>query len=277
MDEGNQMNVQQKSETILQEQPGDVVGIYSFPRSGNTWLRHLVASAFGTPGDKLQRYVPDMHFGPVNQTPLVRGNKRWYFYKSHHKDVVTENRGQPIRTDKIVYIYRHPLDVFISYLNFASKNVNSKLTQLLQFEIESVEKLSPEQLESLFHVYMVFGTITPQNRAYGGYFEHVYQAFHLRDSGFPIHIMRYEDLAQNFVPTAGAMFDFLGVEGLDLEQLYAEADKRTAQDGKFFWKRQMKTYQNFLTPKQVEAYYNTFRDKLMGLGYAYDDAPVAQD
>lgn len=32
-----------------------------------------------------------------------------------------------IKTDKIVYIYRHPLDVFLSYLNFASKNVNSKL------------------------------------------------------------------------------------------------------------------------------------------------------
>jgi len=265
------MTLQQVSDVDLQSQAGEVVGLYSFPRSGNTWLRHIIATAFGMPANKLQRYVPDMHYGPVMQTPLVQGNRKWYFYKCHHKDIVTEHRGQTFNTDKIVYIYRHPLDVFISYLNFASKNVNSKLGQMLQFEIESVEQLSPGQLAALFSVYMVYGTITPQNRAYGGYFEHVNHALELRANGSPIHIIRYEDLMKNFAHVATGMFDFLGIEDVDLERLYAEVDRRTARDGKFFWKRTTKVYRTFLTEEQISTYYSTFREQLMALGYSHDE------
>lgn len=261
------MNTQVEDQAHSEDLPTCVVGLYSFPRSGNTWLRQIVASALDIPANMLQRYVTDMHYGQILAHPFTFDDKNWYFYKSHHKSVVTEHRGQTIKTDKIVYIYRHPLDVFLSYLNFASKNVNSKLGQLLQFEIDSVENLTKEQLAALFSVYMTYGTITPQNRAYGGYFEHVMNAFALRDSGAAIHILRYEDLLNNFVPTASKIFDFLDIPVTDVEAVFGEADKRTAQDGKFFWKRQSKVHAEFLTTEQIAAFNKTFRDKLITIGY----------
>ena len=114
---------------------------------------------------------------------------------------------------------------------------------------------------------MSYGTITPQNRAYGGYYEHVGNAFALRDSGADIHIMRYEDLLNNFAPTAGRMFEFLGIPVADIESVHGEADKRTAQDGKFFWKRQSKVHEEFLTKEQISAFNTTFHDKLVAIGY----------
>lgn len=262
------MNTQVAGQTNSQEDmPTTVVGLYSFPRSGNTWLRQIVASALDIPANMLQRFVSDMAYGQIVTHPVIHEDRQWYFYKSHHKSLVTEHRGQTIATDKVVYIYRHPLDVFLSYLNFASKNVGSKLGQVLQFEIESVEKLSEKQLAALFSVFMTYGTITPQNRAYGGYFEHVGNAFALRDSGADIHIMRYEDLLNDFGPTARKMFDFLGIQVGDIESVHGEADKRTAQDGKFFWKRQSKVHEEFLTKEQIDAFNRTFHDKLVAIGY----------
>ena len=98
---------------------------------------------------------------------------------------------------------------------------------------------TPQQLDALFSVFMSYGTITPQNRAYGGYFEHVDNAFALRDSGADIHILRYEDLLNDFAPTAGKIFDFLQIPVDDIDAVFGEADKRTAQNGKFFWRRQI--------------------------------------
>jgi hypothetical protein len=262
------MNMQAADQADSKEDmPTCVVGLYSFPRSGNTWLRQIVASALDIPANMLQRFVSDMAYGQIVTHPVIYEDQQWYFYKSHHKSLVTEHRGQTIRTDKIVYIYRHPLDVFLSYLNFASKNVNSKLGEVLQFQIDSVEKLSKEKLAALFSIYMSYGTITPQNRAYGGYFEHVGNAFALRDSGANIHIMRYEDLLNNFVPTARKMFEFLGIPVADIEAVHGEADKRTAQDGKFFWKRQSKVHEEFLTKEQISAFNMAFHDKLVAIGY----------
>ena len=255
------------NESAKQASTAPIIGLYSFPRSGNTWLRHIIAVAFKARGEHLQRYVPDMHYGAVPANALVHNGREYFFYKSHHKQLVTEHRGQPLRTDKVIYIYRHPLDVFVSYLNFASKNVNSKMGELLQFEIESVDKLTPDQLSSLFSVYTVYGTITPQNRVYGGYFEHVAAAFALRKSGFPIHIVRYEDLLNNFVAEAGKMFAFLGIDDLDLSAIHSEADRRTAQDGKFFWRRKSGTYNDYLSREQINSYYKMFGSKLADLGY----------
>jgi hypothetical protein len=247
--------------------PTTVVGLYSFPRSGNTWLRQIVAAALDIPANMLQRFLSDMAYGPIVTHPVIYQDRQWYFYKSHHKSLVTEHRGQKIKTDKVVYIYRHPMDVFLSYLNFASKNVNSKVGQVLQFQIDSVEKLSKEQLAALFSVFMTYGTITPQNRAYGGYFEHVENAFALRASGADVHIIRYEDMLNNFGPTARGMFEFLGIPVGDIEAVHGEADKRTAQDGKFFWKRQSKTHEEFLTKEQIDTFNKTFHDKLVAIGY----------
>jgi Sulfotransferase domain len=250
-----------------EDAPACVVGLYSFPRSGNTWLRQIVASALDIPANMLQRFVSDMAYGQILTHPVVYEDKQWYFYKSHHKMLVTEHRGQQIRTDKVVYIYRHPLDVFLSYLNFASKNVNSKMGDKMQFQIDSVEKLSKDQLASLFQVFMRYGTITPQNRAYGGYFEHVENAFARQKAGVDIHIMRYEDLLNDFGPTARKMFEFVGIPVGDIEAVHGEADKRTAQDGKFFWKRQSNTHEQFLSKEQIETFNKTFRDKLIAIGY----------
>lgn len=245
----------------------EVVGLYSFPKSGNTWLRQIVASTLQIPSNQLQKYVTDMHYGQIMQNPFMLAGRELFYYKSHHKDLVVEHKGQKIKTDKVVYIYRHPLDVFLSYTNFLSKNVTGNAANLFSFTFDSVDDLSKEDLETLFRVFVLFGTLTPQNRVFGGYFEHTANFARLKAEGAAVHIMRYETLMEDFPGEVEKMLRFLGLPTDNMERIYEEADSRTALDGKFFWKRKVGNFRDYLTAAQIDYFEERFGDQLRSLGY----------
>lgn len=254
------------TETMTKSQ---VVGLYSFPKSGNTWLRAIIAGATGMPMGPgvLQKYVTDTHYGKVMENPWQFQGRDWYFYKSHHKKLLESDDGQPLVTDKVIYIYRHPLDVFMSYLNFVSRNVSPNAGKGLPFQFDSVEDLTPEQFETLFGIYLEHATLVPQNKAFGGVFEHVANFRRLAETDLPVHILRYEDLYGDFEGIVGRMMAFLGLEDIDIESVYRTADRRTKQNGKFFWKRQAENFRNYLSQDQIDRFNTRWRSEMTSLGY----------
>lgn len=249
--------------------PDLVVGLYSFPKSGNTWLRAIIAGMAGMPNRKgvLQRYVTDSHFGPILQNPWEFQRRNWYFYKSHRKHPLTEHEGQAIKTDLFLYVYRHPLDVFVSYLNFVSRNVGSKAGESLPVRFDKVEDLTAAQMETLFGIYLKHATLFPRNNAFGNIFEHVRLFRELQASGEAVHILRYEDLSDDFEREAQAIADFLGFKGINLERVFKVADLHTKQDGRFFWKRRKENFRNYLTEDQIGRFEEKYGAELAGLGY----------
>jgi hypothetical protein len=97
------------------------VYIASYPRSGNTWFRVLLANIYFKGHDikslvDLQKYIPDEHATEIK----VRWQKidgEFYIKKTHHvySDKYIRNKS--------IYIYRNPIDVAWSYFNFL-KDVN---------------------------------------------------------------------------------------------------------------------------------------------------------
>ena len=246
-----------------------VVGLYSFPKSGNTWLRAIIAEICAIPssGGALQKYVTDTHFGKALENPWPFQGKNWYFYKSHHKAPLTEDQGVPMRTDKIISIYRHPLDVFLSYLNFVSRNVSPRAGASLPVQFDKVEDLTPDEMEMLFKIWLRSATLFPRNRKFGNVFEAVAGFRRLQNRGEAVHIIRYEDLKDDFAGTVAPMVDFLGLEGIDLDQVFKGADTRTQQNGKFFWKRAKKNYEKYLTEDQIGRFETKYAKELKTLGY----------
>lgn len=248
---------------------GMVVGLYSFPKSGNTWLRAIIAGMTGMPMGPgiLQKYVTDTHYGKVLDNPWTFHDVDWYFYKSHHKNVLTEDDGEAFQTDKIIYIYRHPLDVFMSYLNFVSRNVSPRAGQSLPIQFDKVEDLTPEELEELFQIYLEHGTLFPRNKAFGSIFEHV-ENFRTRsmEKGDTL-ILRYEDLYDKFDESIEAIRTFLDLGEVDAAAIYAAADRRTKQNGKFFWKRQKENFRNYLTDDQISRFLTRYKDEVEAMGY----------
>jgi hypothetical protein len=93
----------------------DDVWIVSYPRSGNTWTRFLIANliARGQPVDfsTIERQVPDIY---LNYDPQLRTLPRPRYLKSH----------EAYRPDyrRVVLIVRDPRDIALSYFHFLKKS-----------------------------------------------------------------------------------------------------------------------------------------------------------
>jgi hypothetical protein len=93
----------------------DDVWLVSYPKSGNTWTRFLIANliAGGNSVDwtNIERRVPDIY---LNRDPVLRSLPRPRYLKSH----------EAYRPDyrRVVLIVRDPRDVAVSYRHFLQKS-----------------------------------------------------------------------------------------------------------------------------------------------------------
>lgn len=246
-----------------------VVGLYSFPKSGNTWLRAIIASIVGIPEGpgNLHKYVTDTHYGGIKEHSWEFQDLDWYFYKSHHKNLLVEHKDDTIHTDKVLYIYRHPLDVFMSYLNFVSANVSPQAGKHLPIQFDKVEDLTEAELEVLFSIYLKHGTLFPKNKTFGSQFENIQNFKDMKEYGKKVHILRYEDLSENFEEEVKKICDFLEFDDIDFSAVFESADSRTKQNGKFFWKRKTGTYKEYLNADQIQRFEAEYNKELTELGY----------
>lgn len=251
----------------------ELVGLYSFPKSGNTWLRAIIAAIFRVPvaDGMMAEYVIDIHLGQkIGKRPWRFADRSWCFYKSHNKLPDIEQDDRLITPDRIIYIYRHPLDVFTSYLNFLSGNVTALSQKVFGLTFNSVDELTSEQLDHLFNRFTVHGTFDPREAApFGNLFESIDNYIAMREAGHAVHILRYEDLMEDFDAAVTKIYGFLNVpmqEG-DLDRVRSVSEELTRGDGKFFWKRKIGTHQEYLTTAQIDIFWERYRDRMAALGY----------
>lgn len=145
----------------------DDVWVVSYPKSGNTWTRFLIANlvARDTAVDwtNIERLVPDIYAG---RDSLYRSLPRPRYFKSH------ESYRPEYR--RVVFIVRDPRDVAVSYFHFAKK------TKALSKEA-SFDEFMPLFLE---------GRIDP----YGSWGENVGSWLGARRGSPGFLVIRYEDL-----------------------------------------------------------------------------------
>ena len=145
----------------------DDVWLVSYPKSGNTWTRFLIANLIA--GDRtvdwsnIEQVVPDLY---ISRDPLLRRLPRPRFIKSH----------EPYRPEyrRVLLIVRDPRDVAVSYFHFARKSHKVAASA-------SIEEFLPQFLA---------GRVDP----YGSWGENVGSWLGARRGTPEFHVVRYEDL-----------------------------------------------------------------------------------
>ena len=118
--------------------------LISFPRSGNTWCRYILASYFhpeatlvATPKDrgkgvsKVTNLEHDCVPSWPNTTPVSP-----CFTKSHAKmsaDGIVLTADRPIDYEKVIFLVRNPLDVIVSHINFTKFLHDEDITNLTMY------------------------------------------------------------------------------------------------------------------------------------------------
>lgn len=251
---------QPKSDPVAKEDDVKVIGIYSYPKSGNTWMRHILSSALGGGIED----IPDLHQIPFEKARDFNGVK---LYKHHGAEMVVRNHQKPLGTTHVVHIRRHPLDVFLSYLNFMSANVTNEA----DFKFSSVEDIVGTELLKLYF-YTFVNTGHPRRNGVGGSYFMNNLYWMRRAAAEPgIVSIRYEDMmgdpekALDFVPA------LLGVKPQDMSDALQRADNLTRKNGKFFWKRSSGYYAEYLSAEMIDLFWELRGAECAEIGYTRED------
>jgi len=274
-----------------------IVWLVSYPKSGNTWLRAFLANLLAdndTPADinnlnvggiasnrriadealglecsdltpeEIERYRPEVYRSRAN------GSETLLFVKTH--DAYTLNSdSEPLFPSDItraaVYVVRSPLDVSVSFAQYATKTIDEAIegmareTMALAARHDRLDLQLRQRLLSWSH--------------------HV--SSWLDQIAIPVHVMRYEDISREPIEAFTGAVRFLGLEH-DLERVrravtFSSFDTLRQQELKhgfrekplhaesFFRSGRVGAWREILTKTQVERLIRDHGTIMRRLGY----------
>lgn len=196
-----------------------VYWLSSYPKSGNTWIRFLLANMLRGPLDStepLQRIVPDIH-DPI--TPLER--RAWERLPVHAaKSHLVYRDGPPFAgaTQGFIYLVRDPLDVLASCLNFHFLSRGAEIGD----DPQAVER---ERREYVARFLEIGGDPRWLPVGFGTWPEHV-KSWHEAARRHRGMFIRYRDAIADPLTAARLVNEFLGL-GLDEERVAIAVEHST--------------------------------------------------
>lgn len=251
----------------------DVIWVVSYPKSGNTWIRFIIANlVFDNFVDSYQvdHFIPGIH----KRKKIEIYQNQLNYIKTHWKYSLKTSPLMP-RTNSAVYIVRNPLDVIVSHLNYLSIRGNDNIFNFINSFIEKGGFKNWLDLQ--------FGT-----------WEENVNSWIDTKNPFPVLWLIYEDLHEDINKQVKKIVDFLELNVTDdkiqksisnssfntLSQLEEEEIKTEKQgflkqvhknknddDFRFFNKGKVYTYKEYFTDDQIERAINKFGKKMEELGY----------
>lgn len=176
----------------------DVIWLASYPKSGNTWLRFLLANLLFGPvaaTNDLRKMIPNLHWG-FDLGDFLGGD--WILVKTH--SLFGPELALNERTRKVIYIVRNPLDVLVSNLNYS---------RLLRYD----EAAGAD--EALAHKYAdafiaARGDPAWRETGYGSWVGNV-ESWRREAHGHEVLMVRYEDLLADTRAEMDRICAFLGL------------------------------------------------------------------
>jgi hypothetical protein len=170
----------------------DDVFIVSYPKSGNTWVRFIVANMLNLNEkvgfDNIEVFVPDVY---INSNKSLLNMRRPRYLKSHEY-------FDP-RMNKVIYITRDPMDVMVSLFFYLKK------LGILSFN-HSIDDFSERMLQGEF------------DAKFGSWAENVGSWIGVDGASKDILFLKYEDLISNKRREFRRISNYLNID-LSEEQL----------------------------------------------------------
>jgi len=179
----------------------DDVFLVSFPKSGNTWSRFLIAN--------LLRPERSADFATIRQlVPDPFGTTKREFERVARPRVIKSHECFDPRYPRVIYVVRDPRDVVISQYHYHRKC---------------------RKIEDNYDLQKFVGRfLAGQTCPHGSWGEHASTWLTTRRGGPRFLLIRYEDLIADGVREVGRMASFLGISATP--QLLAQAVERSSAD-----------------------------------------------
>ena len=239
------------------------IQIASYPKSGNTWVSQIISDLFGL---DVGQGVLGLH-GNVSikdAMPIEIRGEDICFVKHHAR---LQNQHVPI--SGVIYMYRHPLAVFVSSLNYMG--IRNRTDAFINGVVKSVDQIVRDgEMDFYFDRFMQMGgwEFYRFDKQTGTWFDHFNYWQSVSRSMDSFYALQYEKMLVNPLDEfLQVVTELLGKSESELRSALILADENTQVDGKFFWKRKAETYREYLLEEQISSFENKYRDTLMRMGY----------
>lgn len=243
-------------------------GIYSFPKSGNTWMREIIRGVFKV-GDNIREVVPDVYQGGIDGLILNNHKKeQWRFYKSHSAKELVKYQGNVVKNDMVIYILRNPFDVFCSQLNYLLRGF-SKNNGGIQLGCASIDEAKQNgMINDFFSAFLVYGTLMPFFQDAGSWMENVRYWIKKSRAVNNVIVVKYEDMIKQVDVAMLPVLEHIGMDLGCLSEAMDLAATRTNDGGKFFWKKKEGTYRDYLENEQIKRFLTLHSQIIQMCGYS---------
>ena len=236
-----------------------IVGILSFPRSGNRWMRNIVAASLG--GSMMD--IPDLHQASFSGAKDFNGIKA---FKFHAGTYLKRYKEMDADMTHVIHIRRHPLDVFVSYVNYKSNKVSGNAI----IPYESIDSIAGTDLFDIyFDSFILHGHI--ERPAFyqlsKDYFSHNDYWISEAKRNSCIHCLKYEDIMIDPIGALSFLPKLLGVDTDKVVNALKTAEDRTPVNGGLVWRKKMGGFSDYLTEAQINRFAKFRREDCQRLGY----------
>lgn len=242
----------------------ELVQIVSYPKSGNTWVRGIVTYLLMPEKLKinLNEICIDYHQygidGVKNLNAINVSGKKVKFFKSH---AGLESKLVP---DNVIYIYRHPLAVFISSVNFFYINKNEWF--FIDGKVKSADEILDDgEMEFYFNRFLDDAGVHMYSDFMGklaNIFKH-YEYWEGKDK----ICLKYENVFDNGIEEMRPVAYLLNKNNDDIKKALNMSNDRTSFNKGFFWKKKKDTYFEYLTEDMISRFENKYEKELKKMGY----------
>jgi hypothetical protein len=251
-----------------------VIWIASYPRSGNTWLRFLVANLLVgsiTKSEEIEQIVPDSH--NIYREKQICQIGEAIFLKTHWKsDVAISKKVESVGA---IYIVRNPLDVIASHINYA--------------------RIADDVIKNNFiEEFITFGGFQRYVKFQMGTWVENVESWVFSELNFPFLMLKYEDMKTNIYDAVIKMCNFLrlkktqeeinkAIELSSFKSLLKIEEEEISKDIPGFFKREHEVTNNpeyrfmrkgevgrfkkVMTTQQIERTLNRFAPIMKKLAY----------
>lgn len=247
-----------------------IMWLASYPKSGSTWLR-IILREIVAPGSEDPDIIPSVQkkTAPKSTAVLHLHGKASRLFRTHCHFGSSRIAPYDDLCMGAISIYRHPIDVFLSALNYSA--VRKHAERFIGGVPKTVEEiLNDGEMDHYVEEFIsdrgvaTFADVTgPLTDHFSGW-----QAG-TRDLGLPFLPIRYEEMFTDPATAVTQIFEFLEIEAPHgrIDEIVSMADTRTKVDGRFFWKRRSYNFLEMLPEHCIRRCEEALAGSLEQLGY----------
>ena len=256
----------------------NIFWVASYPKSGNTWMRAILTYLFFRERLKTESswvkdlgYIPDMYKfkkkDDIYNAPEFKWKERYISLVKTHNYNLPYQENKDIEIVGFVYVYRHPLDVLLSAINFNFIINNSNF--FYNGKPKSVDELKVTGELNLYVDDFIKNNlqINIWQKMSNNWINHVTHWLNISKTLENTIVIKYEDLLNNTFEEVTKFKTVFDIEDTEIIEAINYSQQKTNDGKSFFWKKQSRNYENYIEQEKIILFKNKYSDILKNFGY----------